>query len=114
MYKYLHDVSARTVYRVPIEPQITEQKDKRGSRIDWRVTMTYRITRADNELTGHQWKFPTSSHPVQHFDSHYGREGVASYFRMHHEPNGNEITETEYKALHEKYEAEARSRKPGA
>ena len=111
MYKYLHDVAARTVYRVPVEPQVTEQNDNHGKRTGWQVRMEYDITCADNQLTGNRWKYATSAYPDQHLDSRYTKEQAVSFFRMRHEPHGDEITESEYEALRQQYEAEAVARK---
>ncbi len=110
MYKYLHDQDARTVFRVPMEPQVNQQM-RRGKPVGWHVSMEFSITRGDNFMEGSQWKYPTSAYPVQHLDAHYTREQAVSYFRMHHEPRGSEISEGEYKLLHEKYENEAKSRR---
>lgn len=113
MYNYLYDYAARTVYRFPAEPHVTDEK-KRGKRVGWRVTMECKITRADNWLENGRWKYPTSSYPVHFLDSHYTREQALGYFRMHHEPRGEEITEEKYERLRAEYEAEAKARRPGA
>ena len=111
MYNYLHDQNARTVYRLPAEPLVIEQT-KRGKRMGWRVTSECRITRADNWLQNGRWKYPTSDCPVQHLDARYTKEQALSYFRMHHEPRGEEIGADEYARLHLQYEIEAKSRRP--
>jgi hypothetical protein len=114
MYKYLHDQSARTVYKFPAEPEITEQTDKRGSLTGWRITMSCEITRADNWLENGRWKYATSDYPVHNSDSRYTREQAVSFFRMRHEPRGEEISAEGYERLHREYENEAKSRCPDA
>lgn len=113
MYKYLHDSSARTVYKFPAEPWVTERSQS-GKRAGWHVTMECIITRADNWLANGRWAHGTSSNPVHHLDAHYTREQALSYFRMHHEPKGVEIDRDEYERLHGEYEREAKTRRPGA
>jgi hypothetical protein len=113
MYKYLHDKTARTVYRFPSEPKVNEQM-KRGKRIGWNITMEYLITRADNWLEDGSWKFATSANPSKPFDAHYTRDIAVSYFRRHYEPRGEAITIDEYERLHTEYEEEARLRRPNA
>ena len=76
--------------------------------------MEYSITRADNQLEGGRWKFSTSAYPDHHLNVNYTPEQALSYFRMHHEPNGEEIGIEEYERLHAEYEAEAKSRRPNA
>ena len=113
MYKYLHEKAARTVYRLPREPQVSEQK-KRGKLVGWHITMEYSITRADNQLEGGRWKFATLACPDQHLDLRYTPEQALFYFRMRYEPQGEEIGIEEYERLHAEYEAEAKSRRPNA
>lgn len=111
MYNYLHDDTARTVYRLPRDPQVTEQT-KRGKRTGWCITMDYLITRADNWLENGSWKFATSGNPRQQLDAHYTRDIAIFYFRLHHEPKGELISREEYECLHTEYEEEARLRRP--
>lgn len=113
MYRYLHDSSARTVYKFPANPSVTEQR-KSGARAGWQVTMECIITRADNWLENGRWKHATSSYPVHHLDAHYTQEQALSYFRMHHEPKGVEIDRDEYERLHAEYQHEAKTRRPDA
>ncbi len=110
MYTHLHDKAARTVYRFPAEPHVTDE-EKRGKHVGWRVTMECTITRADNWLEHGRWKYATSAYPVHHLDGHYTREQAVSYFRMHHEPRGEEVSVEEYERLRAEYEAEAKSRR---
>lgn len=108
MYKYIHDAAARTVYQIPSEPTIIEEKNKRGKRVSWSANMKILITRADNKLNGNRWKHATSSYPTQSFHAHYTKENVVSYFLMHHAPNGEFISPEQYAELQSQYEAIAR------
>lgn len=109
MYKYLHDAKNRIVYQVPAEPDVNEQKDRRGRRTGWSVNMRVLITRADNKLNGNQWQHATSSYPRQAFDAHYEKSQVISYFLMHHTPDGDPISQEEYVELQAQYDRFARN-----
>lgn len=112
MYKYVHDVANRIVYRYPVSPNIRETLDGRGKvkrRTGWSADMEISITRADNRLAI-QWEKSIAEYPTQFFDAHYSRDQVIYYFLMHHAPDGNEIGEQEYSQLQQAYEAEARKR----
>lgn len=100
-----------TVYQLPSEPDVTEQKDKKGRRTGWSIRMQITITRKDNRLIGNQWEHPTTSYPKQQFDAHYTRESAASYFLMHHKPDGEEISEERYLELRATYQSAARAAK---
>lgn len=108
MYKYRHSKDNKTVYRYPIELTITEETGKHGKRIGWAVCMQIDITRADNVINITQWKYPTSDYPIQHFSAHYERSQIISYFFKNHEPSGDDITQSEYDQLKDKYEDVAR------
>ena len=106
-YICYHDAENRIVYRIPDEPTIHEQRDRRQRLIGWSVSMSYDITRADNVLVGSQWKHPVMGCPNQHFDNRYNRQQVISYFKMHHNPKGVEIDEETYRFLKAQYETQA-------
>lgn len=110
-YKYIHDAGNGVVYRLPTDLTVSEQRDRKGKRIGWSVRMEIEITRADNRLINNQWEHPIASIPEQHFDDRYSQEQVISYFHMHHDPHGDEISEDTYSALKQEYEAKARCRK---
>lgn len=101
---YLHDAENKSVYRVPAEPKVVEQKDRKQRLVGWLVSMTYEITRADNVLVGSQWKHPILGCPNQLFEHRYNREQAISYFHMHHNPSGVEIDEETYYILKTQYE----------
>ena len=111
MYKYVHSSQDQIVYRYPAEPNVLEQKDRNGKRTGWLVDMGVLITRADNCLAGSLWNHAKSAYPQQTFDAHYRHDQVVSYFRMHHAPVGDQITEDEYKVLQAQYESMARRTK---
>ena len=104
IYNYIHDKSNRTVYKFPISPNITEQKDRRGNRTEWIADMAMCITRADNKLNQNQWLHATSDYPRQHLDPKYTKDRVIYYFLRRHIPPGETISETEYVAIHQEYE----------
>lgn len=110
-FKHKHHAGNEVVYRFPINPKVSEQRDRKGERINWSVRMEIEITRADNRLINNRWEYPVASFPEQHLDARYSREQVISYFHMHHSPHGDEISEDAYKVLKQEYEAKARSRK---
>lgn len=111
-YKYIHDAENRVVFRFPINPTVSEQKDNKGRRISWSVQMEIEITRADNRLVNNRWEHPIASFPQQHFEAQrYSQERVISYFHMHHDPRGEELSEDAYSSLKQEYETMARRRK---
>lgn len=106
--KYIHDAENEAVYCFPICPEFLEQFDKKRKRTGGSVRMKIDITRADNRLIGNQWAHPVASFPKQSFDERYSPKQVISYFHMHHDPHGDEISEDAYIVLKQKYEAKAR------
>lgn len=109
MYRYIHDASKQTVYRLPISPSIIRRTDKRGCHIDWFISMNIEITRADNKLTRNQWQHRVLDPVSQSLRPEYSEEQAISYFKMHHTPDGEEISEEEYTQLQAQYEQAARS-----
>lgn len=108
-YKYFHDAVARTVYRVDDDPNILENRDRRGRRSSWYISTKVDITRADNVLIRNQWRYPIFKIPNEHFHRKYSRDEVISYFMGRVYPhNCAEITSEEYEALKTKYDTEAR------
>jgi hypothetical protein len=112
-YKYYHNAELKAVYRAPVQPQLHEIMDKSKRKIiGWAVSMKIEITRADNVLSGTQWKYPIADYPQQSFENignrYDDREIVVSHFHMHHDPNGNEIDENTYLELKTEYEKQAR------
>lgn len=106
-FRFLHDIEQRTVYKIPSELSITEQKNSRGKRTGWHATAQIEITRADNVLRA-RWKYPVRSHPIEHYDARYERFQLTSFFWMHNEPSGESISEEEYESLRERYDRLAR------
>lgn len=108
-YKYFHDPQNRTVYRVD-EPSITENKDRRGQRRSWYIRTEVHITRADNVLTGSQWKYKVFDPRGKYFNRKYSREDVIEYFMSRVYPqNCLEISSEEYEVLQRQYETDARN-----
>lgn len=110
MYKYIHDRENRIVYKHPEKPNVQEEKDRKGNRTGWWISMTVDITKAENKLHNNQWDYPTSAYPRQHLHVQYPKEIAISYFMINHAPPGEEISQSEYEKLHKKYDAEARAR----
>jgi len=109
MYKYIHDASARTVYKMPTEPEVSVKNDSRGRRTGWSANMEIHITRADNKFIDHRWQHDILLHPRDPFDAHYTKEEVISYFLSNHTPDGEDISLEQYIELHAQYEAIARN-----
>ena len=110
MYKYIHDIENRIVYRHPEEPNVQEEKDRKGNRTGWWISMTVDITKAENKLHNNQWDYPTSAYPRQHLHVQYPKEIAIYHFMNNHAPRGAEILQAEYEKLHTEYDAEARAR----
>ncbi len=111
MYTYVHDLSARTVYKF-IAPKIRDETDNRRRVTGWSFSLDIQVTRADNLLQAGTWLHPTGNNPTQSFDkSRYSREIALSYFRQLHEPKGVVIDENAYALLYAEYDGMARSKK---
>lgn len=105
-YKYIHDATAKIVYRFPKVPEISSKQDRKGHIITYTASMEVEITRADNVLRNSQWKYPVREYPKQHFENianRYNEELVSSYFHQHHDPHGEVIDEKQYEELRKKY-----------
>lgn len=107
MYKYIHDASARVVYRFPSEPDVFENKDSRGNRVAWHASMEILITRADNTLTEGKWRHATSDYPSQSFDA--GKTRPRTFFLSHapRAKKGEAISQEQYEELQSQYETVA-------
>jgi|SRR3972149_8933044 len=111
-YKYFHDLQSKIVYRIK-DPDI-RPKTKRGNLIDWHISTEIDVTRADNVLSGSQWKYATSEYPRENYEPKYSKEDVISYFEHRFYPsNCREISSAEYDILQKQYEIEARNNHPG-
>lgn len=114
--KYLHNAELKTVYRFPVQPRAREMMDKSKRKIiGWNVSMEISITRADNVLSGNQWKYPIADCPQQYFENignrYNNREIVVLHFHRNHDPKGTEIDKDTYLKLKTEYENQARTRK---
>jgi hypothetical protein len=70
-YQYVHDSSNKRVYRFPIQPQVTPTLVGKGRKVYHYVRMQIDIVRADNVLSGNQWKYPVSEYPSFTYDDRY-------------------------------------------
>jgi hypothetical protein len=92
-YQYIHDVEGGKVFRFPIEPQVTPRP------VHHYVRMQIDIVRADNVLTGNQWKFRTSDYPDFTYDDRYSATQAAEYFMQNYAPRGQRIDREEFERL---------------
>jgi len=107
--KYFHDSQNKTVYRVD-EPSIIENRDRRGRRRSWYTHTEVHITRADNVLTGSEWKYRVFEPRHEYFDRKYSKEDVIEYFMSRVYPQDCvEISFEEYELLQRQYEPDARN-----
>lgn len=104
-FQYIHDAEKQTVYRFPLRPQVMAQPmgSTKRKRICHYVRMEISITRADNELTGNRWKYPTSNYPSFTYDDRYDADEAEHYFMLHYAPRGATISREEYELLATQY-----------
>jgi hypothetical protein len=109
-YKYYHNSETQTVYRVPTQPNVTEERDSKTRKlIGWTISMSIVLTRADNTLINNHWKYSCGEHPEQFFPARYNLDSAISYFYDRHTPRGDEIDQVKYQALTAEYETKARN-----
>lgn len=104
-FQYVHNIEQQTVYRFPVRPQVVPQPQGRTKKkkIYHYVRMEISITRADNELTGHRWKYPTSDYPTFTYDDRYDASEAERYFMLHYAPRGEAISKEQYEILATQY-----------
>lgn len=104
-FQYVHDVSKETVYRFPLRPQVMPQPQgkTKKKKIYHYVRMEISIARADNVLTGHRWKYPTSDYPSFTYDDRYDADEAERYFMLHYAPRGEAISREKYEILASQY-----------
>lgn len=110
MTTYVHNLADRILYEFPDQPTVSEETDKRGLRLGWVAEMQISITRPDNNIIGSQWKYAIMDIGRAHYPAHYSRIQVIDSFRLHHEPRGESIPETQFKVLKVEYENAANGR----
>lgn len=105
IFQYVHDAGQQTVYRFPLRPQVIPQPQgcTKKQKIYHYVRMEISIVRADNVLTGHRWKYPTSDYPSFTYDDRYDFAGAERYFMLHYAPRGESIGKEEYEILASQY-----------
>lgn len=113
-YKYFHDERNRTVYRILAKPDCIPSMSGRGKnakQIAWRVSTTIDITRADNELIAHRWRYRTSDLRHHHFESdRHTQDEAMDYFIRNNTPDGVPIDADTYERLHEQYGGQSHQR----
>lgn len=104
-YRYFHDESNQTVYRMPIHADVNEIYDK-NKLTAWSIRMSISLVRADNRLIDNKLQF-ACSHDYKQEISVQGKtkEIAISDFYNNHTPRCEEITEEVYKSLVQTYEA---------
>jgi hypothetical protein len=102
-YQYIHDLEGKKVFRFPIEPQVMPQPVRRSKKVYHYVRMQVDIVRADNVLTGNQWKYPTSDYPSFTYDDRYSAADAAEYFMQNYAPRGQQIDREEFERLSSLY-----------
>mgnify|MGYP006286741161 CR=1 FL=1 len=100
-YRYFHNSETQTVYRIPMHPNVDEERDKKTKRIIcWLVKMEISLTRADNVLVNNHWKYPWNEYPQQKFEAlRYTKELAISYSYERHTPKCEEINQETYQSL---------------
>jgi len=114
MYEYRHDSAKQRVFKFPSQPDVHEVKDGRGRRPAWAISMAVEVTRADNKLNQNQWQHPVLPVFSEQFNPNDSREDAIGYFMVNNSPEGETISEEQYHALYDKYNALARARQTGA
>jgi hypothetical protein len=103
-YQYAHDAEGKKVFRFPVAPQVIPQRQgKSGRKVYHYVRMHVDIVRADNVLSGNQWKYPTSEYPNHTYDDRYDAEEAVTYFMRNFAPRRRPITKEEYERLAAEY-----------
>ena len=110
MYEYRHDSTNQTVFKFRSQPDVHEVKDGHGRRTAWSVSMAVEITRADNKLHHNQWQHPVRPVFSEQFDPRDSHEDAIGYFMVNNAPEGETISEEQYRARHDQYDALARAR----
>jgi len=112
MHHYFHDEENRKVYRVPIEPNVREERNHTQRQIiGWNVSALINVTRANNRLENGKWKFSQIEHWEQSFENigiRYTKKMVIEHFFNNHLAGCEPVTEDEYRSLKAAYEADAR------
>jgi hypothetical protein len=106
-YRYFHDESSQTVYRMPTQADIDETYDKKQLAA-WSIRMSISLVRADNMLVNNKWTFACGQDCKQEISVRGKTKEIAiDDFYNRHTPRCEEITEAVYKQLSKKYEAKA-------
>lgn len=105
VFQYVHVVTEQMVYRFPLRPQVIPQLvgKSKTKKIYHYVRMEITITRADNVLSGHRWKYPTSDYPSFTYDDRYNADEAERYFMLHYAPRGESIIKEDYEKLASQY-----------
>ena len=120
--RFYHDKAKPSVWCVPDEPEVREQKEtvtkrrKHPKRLGWAVSATVDEERADNYLqpgSTTQFVFRVSHHPREHFGPEYNRADVIVDFTWRNlSPRGDEISRGEYERLKAEYRTRALGNQP--
>ncbi|MGN6083551.1 hypothetical protein [Trinickia sp.] len=107
-YRYFHDEAARTLYRMPEQPNVYPRTQGRGNRskiIGWTVSMQVDNVRADNKLDAHRWAHPTFYIRQEFYPAlQHSKDDALHYFLLSNSPEGDEISREEYERLAAQYQ----------
>ena len=105
-YRYFHDETAQTIYRMPIQADVGDIYDKKQLAA-WSIRMSISLVRADNRIVNNKWEFACGQDCQQEISVRGKTRDIAiNDFYNRHTPRCEEITEDVYKQLAEKYEAQ--------
>jgi hypothetical protein len=111
-YRYFHDEEARTVYRMPEQPNVypkTQGNGKKPKVIGWTCSTQIDNVRADNRLDGHRWLYPLFSIQQEFYAAvQHSEDDARHYFMLSHSPDGREISHEDYERLARQYQPERR------
>ncbi len=102
-FQYVHDSDAKKVFRFPLRPQVRPERQGKSKKVYHHVRMEVDVVRADNVLTGNQWKYPTSEYPSHIYDDRYDADDSSMYFMRNFAPRGQAISKDEYERLAKQY-----------
>ena len=104
MVTYFHNPQKKTLYKAPSDPQVTEQKDRRGDTKTWKISALVEEFCFD----GADGNMPRRDSYVARdfYDSRDSRDQAVSYFKQNNYPQGEAITMDGFHYLYEKYTAE--------
>ena len=115
MYRYFHDSENSTVYRVPLDANVSEQKDRPNGGVKaYVVSVTVDVTRSDNYRKDGLWVHPVRIEWKQQFENignRYNREQAIENFTNNYTSAYSEIEQVQYTDLESLYSSNAKNNK---